>query len=279
MRKILYLADAYKIDRHPLEFAGFVCNLLNSPLSAFLVELAPHDAAAESALREEIVCSGVQVRRDAPIGELRDACVQRNLDVFKHACEEVGINAVPQVLSNHVADAVLMECRYADLLLIDPAMSLGIASPAHPPSFARNLLSQAECPVILMPERFDGLEEIVFAYDGSPSAVFAIKHFCAIFPRLGDRKLTVLTAHGDAKVTKKEIQLMSAWLRANFRQVDFVSVGEDSRAALMDYVLGNDKLMVVMGAYGRSGWSSFFSSSHADPLATYVSKALFISHA
>ncbi len=71
---------------------------------------------------------------------------------------------------------------------------------------------------------------------------------------------------------------MAAWLRANFRQVDFVNVGVDSRAALLEYVLGKDKLMMVMGAYGRSGWSSFFSPSHADPLAKYVSKALFISH-
>ncbi len=207
MKKILYLADAYKIDRHPLEFAGFVCNLLSAPLTALLVELAPRDAASESALREEMICSGSTVSSDAPLTELKDECIRRNLGVFEHACEETGINANPLIINDHLVETVLLECRYADLLLIDPAMSLSIATAGHSPSFVRNVLAQAECPVILMPERFDGLEEIVFAYDGSPSSVFAIKRFCAIFSRLADRKLTVLTAHGDAKVTKTKFNI------------------------------------------------------------------------
>ncbi len=278
MKKILYLADAYKIDRHPLDFAGFVCHLLNAPLSALLVEPHSHDAGSEKALREEMICSGGPVDRDMPIGELRQECVSRNQVVFKNACEEAGINFHTMLISDHLADTILLECRYADLLLIDPAMSLTIATAGHPPSFVKNILSQAECPVILVPERFDGLEEIVFAYDGSPSAVFAIKQFFAIFPRLSDRKVTVMTAHGETPVPKSEIQRMGTWLRGNFQHVDFVNAGEDSRMAILEYVLGKEKLMVVMGAYGRSGWSSFFSSSHADPLAKYVSKALFISH-
>lgn len=278
MKKVLYLADAYKVDRHPLDFAGFICNLLNSPLSALLIEPIPHDAGSENALREEMICSGGPVTRDMPIADLRKECVRRNLAVFENACEEAGINVHPRLISDHLATSVLMECRYADLLLIDPAMSLTVASAGQSSSFIRNILSQAECPVILVPERFEGLEEIVFAYDGSPSAVFAIKQFCSIFSRLSDRKVTVLTAHGDTRIAKSEIQNMASWLRGNFQHVDFVNAGEDSRMALLEYVLGKDKLMLVMGAYGQSGWSSFFSSSHADPIAKYVSKALFISH-
>ncbi|WP_341838843.1 universal stress protein [Chitinophaga caseinilytica] len=278
MKKVLYLADAYKIDRHPLDFAGFVCQLLHAPLTGLFVELAAHDSASEKALREEMICSGGDCNRDTPMEILRDECIQRNLSVFRNTCDEVGFNAQALLISDHIADTVVTECRYADLLLIDPALGLSVSNAGHSPSMARNILSQSECPVILVPERFDGLEEIVFAYDGSPSSVFAIKQFCALFPRLTDRRLTVLTAHGETWVSKKELQLMGDWLRGNFREVKFVNAGDDSRIALLEYVLEKDKLLIVMGAYGRSGWSAFVSASHAEPLAKFVSKALFISH-
>lgn len=278
MKKILYLADGYKVDRHPLEFAGFVCNLLKSPLAGLFVEPASHDAGSEMALREEIVCSGIALDHQLPLAELKQECLDRNLTIFRSACDDAGINGHAEVISDHVAATTLLECRYADLLLIDPAMGLTIPSAAHTPSMTRNILSQAECPVILAPERFDGLEEILFAYDASPSAVFAIKQFRALFPKLSDRKLTVLTAGGEANFSKNELQRMAEWLRENYGKVNFVNAGIDSRIALMEYALEKEKLIVVMGAYGRNGWSTFLSSSHAEPLAKFISIPIFISH-
>ena len=74
------------------------------------------------------------------------------------------------------------------------------------------------------------------------------------------------------------MQKMRSWLHLHYPNVIFHDVRGDSRIGLLEYVLGKDNIIMIMGAYGRSGWSAFFSASHADPLVKYISKALFISH-
>lgn len=278
MKKILFLTDAFKLNFRSVDFAAFICKLTKSGLTGAFLEASPHDQRTAAFIREEIACSGVPVKENRSLDELKQECVQHTVSHFTDCCENLGIHQEIILITDHMEDRVLLECRYADILLIDPALGLDETSMVLPASFLRNVLSKAECPVVMMPERFEGIEEIVFAYDGSPSAVFAIKQFTCIFPGLADRAMKVVTVHGEKRITQEEIQKMRSWLHQNYSHVVFHEIKGDSRMGLLEYVLGKENVMVIMGAYGRSGWSAFFSSSHAEPLVKYISKALFISH-
>lgn len=278
MKKILFLTDAFKLNPRSVDFAAFICKLTDSSLTGTFLEASAHDQRTAAFIREEIACSGIAVKENRSLDELKQECAEHTISRFTNACDDLGVHQEVMLITDHLEDQVLLECRYADILLIDPALGLGEASMTLPDSFLRNVLSQAGCPVVMIPERFEGIDEIVFAYDGSPSAVFAIKQFTCMFPRLADRVLAVVTVHGEKRITQEETRKMKSWLNRNYSHIAFHEIKGDSRKGLLEYVLGKENVIIVMGAYGRSGWSAFFSPSHADPLVKYISKALFISH-
>src|SRR5690606_25556296 len=135
------------------------------------------------------------------------------------------------------------ECRYADLLLIEPSLGLSHEGSNFLSGIVRKVLSNAECPVMVMPGHFEGLDEIVFAYDGSPSSVLAIKRFTYAFPGLSNRKLTVITANEGKPVAMVEKLKMHEWLRLYYTNVRFEEIGGESHAGLLEYVLGKEKII------------------------------------
>lgn len=278
MKKILFLTDELKINRWSLDFAAYICKLNNSRLTGVFLQHEPHSQRMAAIIREEIAFNGICADEEKPLELLQQECRERTVHRFKEICESLSVPSDVIEIPGSQADGVLMECRYADLLLIDPALGMRESAAVLPASFIRTVLSQAECPVMIVPQRFDGVDEIIFAYDGSPSSVFAIKQFSALFPALSGKAVFVVTAHAEKKINAEDMSKMHAWLNLHYPSVTFHDVQGDSRIGLLEYVLGKDNIIMVMGAYGRSGWSAFFSASHADPLVKYISKALFISH-
>lgn len=278
MKKILFLTDALKINGRSVDFAAYICKLSKSSLTGVFLQHEAHSQRAAAAIRDEIACNGITVNEERPLHELEQECRQHNARRFGTICENLGIRSEVIEIAERQAENILLECRYADLLLIDPSLAMGESAVVLPASFLHTILSQSECPVMMIPERFDNVDEIIFAYDGSPSSVFAIKQFASLFPGLADRTVFVVTARGDKRISANEMQKMRNWLNTHYPSVTFYDIQGDSRIGLLEYVLGKDNIIMVMGAYGRSGWSAFFSASHADPLVKYISKALFISH-
>ncbi|RPE08075.1 universal stress protein [Chitinophaga lutea] len=277
MKKILFLADAQKFNAGTLDFASFLCRLQQSSLTGVFVESTgqdPHYAV----LHQDIVYGGVMVGIETPVEQLKEERIRKNIAFFENSCINRGLAFETRSISAHALEQVLLESRYADLILIDPAMCFDDISSTSPNTFVRKVLAQSECPAIIMPEHFTGLEEIIFAFDGSPSSVFAIRQFTLNFPQLAGKPVSVVTANAAKLVTAEEKQKMQDWLERYYRHVSFHTIEGESRSGLLEYVLGRENAMVIMGAYGRGTLSSFFSSSHADRLARYASKALFISH-
>lgn len=278
MKRILFLTDALKINGRSVDFAAFICKLNSSSLTGMFLQYEAHNQRTAAAIRDEIACNGIAVNEERPLHELEQECRQYTTRRFGTICENLGVRSEVIEIENRQAENILQECRYADLLLIDPGLAMGESAMVLPASFPHTILSQSECPVMMIPERFDSMDGIIFAYDGSPSSVFAIKQFASLFPGLADRTVFVVTARDGNRVSANEMQKMRTWMNTHFSDVTFHDIQGDSRIGLLEYVLGKDNIIMVMGAYGRSGWSAFLSASHAEPLVKYISKALFISH-
>jgi hypothetical protein len=82
------------------------------------------------------------------------------------------------------ASELLAESRYADLLIVDAQTSFERQYEGIPSDFARQILKESECPVVIAPQTFTEIDEIVFAYDCSASSMFAIKQFTHLIPRI-----------------------------------------------------------------------------------------------
>jgi hypothetical protein len=101
--------------------------------------------------------------------------------------------------------AIIRESLYADIIVTDGNTCFNGYN-GWPSEFVKDLLENAKCPIVVAPFNFDGIDEIVFAYDGTDSSVFAAKQFIYLFPEFDETKITLLQVlkEEDADITEKE---------------------------------------------------------------------------
>ncbi|MDF2193195.1 universal stress protein [Paraflavitalea sp. CAU 1676] len=175
-------------------------------------------------------------------------------------------------------DEVVYESRYADLLVVDAGYSPGKDAARTPTTFIEELLTKAECPVIIAPDDFKGVEEIVFAWDGSASATFAIKQFTYLLPELREKKVSIIQVREDERDRGAAKQRLSEWLSNYYTHVGWDELDGPVNAVLLEYCLGKKGAFVVFGAYGRSMMSRFFQRSRAEQVIRTVAQPFFIAH-
>lgn len=202
-----------------------------------------------------------------------------NSDYVKEAAEETGSDVSICEKLTDVIERLRQESRYADLLIIDPATSFSHTSEDLPTSFVREVLRIAECPVLIAPQFFDGIDDIVFCYDGSASSVFAIRQFIYLFPEYSDKNAIILhvSERGEAMPADTNSRIHS-WLKPHFSSVNFHVPEGHVEEELAAYFSGKEKCFVVMGAYGRSFLSSFFRKSASNRIIGLIDLPLFITH-
>jgi len=200
-----------------------------------------------------------------------EACQRRNVKV------DVLLQGNGFVKHASPVKEVIRESRFADVLIVDPAMSFQDQLEAVPTSFAKELLAAAECPVLVAPAVFDDVDELVFCYDGQRSSVYAIKQFSYLFPELNQRKVTVLQI-GENEHPVSEKEALRNWLSNYYYEITFKQLVGDAGDELLQYFLLKKNMLAVMGAYGRSMISTFFKKSSADLVLRVVDLPLFIAH-
>ncbi|HVI45077.1 MAG TPA: hypothetical protein VM802_09405 [Chitinophaga sp.] len=276
MEKILYVTDAVKLNRECLEFACYLCNLTHSRLTGVFLENREMELRSKEYIQELAGTPAVPGGRLEDQKELyRDDCIQR----FQHICECSGINSTTHIVPGQPLAEVVKESRYADLIVIDASSSFSWQPESTPTAFVREVLKQSECPVVVAPESFDGIREIIFAYNGSNAAMFAIKQFTYLFPQLRHHTVKVLCVTGEGMPLKGDEAKLKEWLNDHYEDVAFNVVEDNNiRAGLLENLFARDKAFVVMGAFGRTALGELFIPNPAETVVKLITQPLFISH-
>ena len=274
MRKILLLSDSSRLNTSVLDFACYVSRLTNSKLIGIFLE----DELAVPAEAGELVQA---ISEDASAGPAPKADLQMwesNINLFRDACASRGCNCsvhrnwgVPEL-------EVLSESRFADLMIVDPEMTFNERTEGAPSRFVKDLLSKSECPVILAPSSFEGIDEIIFAYDGSPSSVFALKQFTYLFPQYSDKKITLLEASEKDSYSVTEKEKVRELVQMHYSTIGFKVMKGRAESELLACLLEKKNTFVIMGSYGRSTFSDFLRPSTADHIIQTVNLPIFITH-
>jgi hypothetical protein len=277
MQKILLIINAEKPQIPCLDFAAYVANLTNSKLAGVFVQQTIYEDVPSmktiggTAYVEEITTGMIQTQAERntllqAIQQFKDSCNKKMIDCTVHNDRGIAIHEV------------IEESRFADYIITDAAISfLKNQTETIPSAFLKLLLKQSECPVIVVPNEFNGVDEIVFAYDGSKSAVFAIKQFTYLFPVLEDKKITLLEIKNEDNTTDiTELNKLRELLMYHYNAVHYELIyGDNPKEALFALLFGKRKKWLVMGAYGRH---KVFSSSTADLILKTIDQPLFIAH-
>ncbi|MVT08736.1 adenine nucleotide alpha hydrolase family protein [Chitinophaga tropicalis] len=277
MKKILYVTDAVKLEASALDFACYLCTLFRSKLTGIFLENLYKEARPAKMLKEAALEGGINVQTDNT-DELKEQCTSDNIQLFKTICEKNGVTGIVHRDKGIPLEDVIIESRYADLLLIDASTSFSAQKESVPTRFVTDVLADAECPVIILPESFEGLNKIVFTYDGRSSSVFAIKQFTYLFPELRETTVVVMTVMDNNRPSPEEKYKLKEWLHDHYTNIEFIEQDGNVKYQLLDSLLPRTKDIIVMGAFGRNAFSTLFNPSHATPVLKLVTQPVFIAH-
>ena len=280
MDKILLALNSHQLNTVTIDFACYLAHLTKSKLTALFLKDEGFEFSSPANLRRSY-----KENVGAAIIEQKDIFmeVDKGIQFFIEACERRGVKADVLIRGEVYGDTrtpakeVIGESRFADLLILDPETSFKKNPEALPTDFVKEVTSSSECPVIIAPLVFDGVDEIIFCYDGGRSSVFAMKQFTYLFPEGVQKKIVVIEVNKlENGIEQKE--KISSWLKLHYKKIDFIEMQGEPGEELFKYLLMKKNLFVVMGAYGRTNISNFFKRSSANLLMRVIDVPLFVSH-
>lgn len=279
MEKILLAIDAINPNKNALDFACYLGRLNKSAVTGvFLENLVAEERSVLKQLAGGMVYESEATVEDVKERQAKTALIEKNIALFKDGCVAREVNYHLH-RNRGVPEAELVEeSRFADLMVVPPELSFHKNYEGTPSGFVKELLKKVECPVIIAPEIFEAIDEIIFTYNGSSSAVFAIKQFTYLFPQLHDKKVTVIQVNEKGEWQDPDKYKLKEWLKQHYPGFSFQALKGDTDITLYDYVFKRKHLFLVMGAYGRNTLSQFFKRSPADLLIKTVAQPIFIAH-
>jgi hypothetical protein len=273
MEKILLALEGDRQNTYAIDFACYLAKLTGSRLTGVFLEGASDGYGPATGSPEDfagIACTSTGELVNDPVlqrvGRFREACICREVPARVHRDRGIPL------------EELLLESRFADLMVVDPEMSFQKQERGAPTHFIREIFPAAECPVMVSPYSFDGMEKVIFAYDGSASSVFAIKQFTYLFPMFRSKKAIVVNVSKEKMSAIEEQYKMKEWLSAHYQDPEFVVLTGDASDELFGYLLEKKNAIVVLGAYGRGILSRYLKPSHANLLLRTINLPIFIAH-
>lgn len=278
MKKILLAIDASHMNTEVIHFACNIARLTHSTLTgvflsnyvedAFVVNMAFGMPYVENVVAGHLPANSVlQQKQEDHIQQFEKTCAVKGV-----RCQVYNIN------SKFPATSIIEESRFADLVILPPTISFEREPDDALTGFVKEVLAEAECPVIVAPLSLENIEQIIFAYDGSRSAVFAIKQFAYLFPELSDKKAIVLQVNKEEAMPVTEKEKLGKLLRLHYSSIGFQVLKGKPSEELFSYLLDKENTIVVMGAFGRGWLSGLFKPATANLLLKTINLPFFITH-
>ena len=205
---------------------------------------------------------------------------KQSSDYFVASAQKASLNFNVHHDHNVALQELIHESIYADLLIIDQKESLSHYDEKHPSRFIRDVLADAQCPVLVVPSEYKSIQKIVFLFDGTPSSVFAIKLFSYLLPRFSELSIDVVSVKPmEEDVHLPDNTLVKELLKRHYKQVNYFVLKGISETEIVQYFsTSNAASIVVTGAYRRSDLSRWFKPSIADILIKNFHLPLFVAH-
>lgn len=273
MEKILLLSDAFKINQSTVRFGSYLAGLTKSKLVGILLQDPFYQSKP---LQHQAIFTSQKL--NAPSVEVLNDIEQSTL-LFMEEARKHHIRSEVFIGEGIPEEVSLYESRFADLLVVEPDLSFTGDNGGLPSGFVRNILFRSECPVILAPHSFNTISQIVYCYDGSPSALYAIKQFSYLFPQYKKVPLVLLIIRSSSveKINEKYDRVLT-WLNAHYEHIEIHFLKGIVKDELFPFLFNKKDTFIVMGAYGRNMLSYMAKKSASDIIIKTIDLPLFISH-
>lgn len=278
MKKIIAALDGLKFSESTKDYAI----QLAKQSSAHLVGVFLDDPAYHSYKIYELVkaeggfSEAKQKRLEEKDTKTRETAVKK----FKDACQNAGLAYTVHHDRNIAIQRLLHESIYADLLVIDSSETLTPYHEKIPTGFVRDLLTNVQCPVLVVPHKFKPISKLILLYDGEPSSVHAIKMLSYTLSSLKQNPAEVLSVNPvKQSLHVPDNKLMKEFMKRHFPKATYTVLKGFAETEIINYLKEQkDSPLIVLGAYRRGTVSRWFRASMADVLMKDLKLPLFIAH-
>lgn len=214
-----------------------------------------------------------------PLVEDKDAkTVQKNIERFKALCIKNDIEfRVHKDSDDFALPELKEESRFADLLVMSGETFYKKLETEEPNDYLKEALHEVECPVIVVPEKFEFPQTNILAYDGNETSVYAIKQFAYLFPEFTDNPTVLVYVKEKGNELPNEVQIEELAAR-HFSDLTLLRLQADPKKYLSSFLLENKGAILVSGAFARSALSRSFKKSFVTETIREQSVPLFIAH-
>ncbi len=174
---------------------------------------------------------------------------------------------------------VIKQTTYADLLILSYQI-FQQKSNRFDNVLLYQVLKESKCPVLIIPKGIRDINNIIFAYDGKESSVFAIKSFSSLFAdAVKDKPVSILTVTPSLEEEIKNEKFLLELAKHYYNNVGVQLLeGSNISAEIKSFADTVENPLVVMGAYGRSSISNLLIPSVARGIIEDKRLPLFIAH-
>lgn len=278
MKKFIAAFDGLNLSESTMNYAIFLARQAKAHLvGIFLEDFTRHSYGVADITRYE----GESL--DQHMHELNEKDKEerdQSIKLFEQVCQNDGISFSVHRDRNIAIQEILHESVYADLLIISASETLTRFEEQIPTRFVRELLSDVQCPVVVVPQNYKPIDKIILLYDGEPSSVHAVRMFSYLFDSLKHLDTEVISV----KRTQESLhlpdgRLIREFTKRHYPKADYVVLKGVAEDEILNYLLFQKKHpMIVLGAYQRSRFSRLFRPSMADHLLHHVEMPFFIAH-
>jgi len=277
MKKIIAAFDGLKLSESTIDYAVQLGIQNDAHIVGVFMEDPTYSSRGIYQLYSEKAWSSERLEEVA-----REDAKERDESVatFENACQKAGLNYSIHRNKDIALTTLLHESVYADLLVIDANETLNRYTEAPPTHFISELLSQVQCPVLLVPKHYTEIRKTILLYDGAPVSVYAIKMFSYLLPVLNALPAEVVTVKStESDLHLPDNKLMKEFMKRHHPKATYTLLRGQPEIEIADHLRkeGNN-IVIVLGAYQRSFVSRLFRPSMADVLVQELQWPLFIAH-
>ncbi|HNY54813.1 MAG TPA: universal stress protein [Chitinophagales bacterium] len=278
MKKIIVTIDALTYNEHALEYAiGIARRSGGMVLGVFLHDMSYIYADLPGIFDLVPVEYNNIIKKQHEDHEK----LELNLKLFNERCNQENIKHKAHFHDGtDIVNFLVNESVFADILILDEHMSFTNAGAHQLSNFIVDVLEDAHCPVLVVPRKFELVDNVFLCYDGTPSSVHAIKMYSYLFPEWNEKPTTLVTFNSTSSNHLSSSENIKDLLHQHFSNLIF-DVEHEKRAAnavLSFFKLYQENAFVVMGAYGRSQFSRLLKKSLANTIIKEIKVPVFITH-
>ena len=273
MKTILLAFDGTHFSDGAFEFARRLNE--QSPLLVIGVFLSPINYANLWSYAEGVAGSSY-----IPLLEGGETiALQKNIARFESQCRHNDIDCrVHKDFTEFTLPALRKETRFADLLILGSESfyeNLGINEPNES---MIDTLHNSECPILIIPEKFEFPYTNILAYDGSDDSVYAIKQFAYLFPEFASNNTLLVYAKQDAERRLPDEEYIEELAARHFSDLDLLKLQVNPKEYFNTWIRNKKGAILISGAFSRSVISQIFKRSFVSDIIKDHKLPVFITH-